>query len=232
MLHSWSMRVALAAVLALAVGPLLSWARVVPPKVGFYVYLLAAPLGLASVIAGGSSILRTHRMTPGILAIALGLCCIAVILLPAVSDQRPPPINDITTDLEHGPVFVHAGTLKENQGRDLAYPAAFRPVVQKFYKNVQPIEVREAPEAVFARAVALARQQPKWTVTHVDAAGHTFEGTAETALFHFVDDFVVRVTPVASGARVDMRSKSRDGRGDFGVNAARIRDFLSKLESS
>jgi uncharacterized protein (DUF1499 family) len=31
------------------------------------------------------------------------------------------------------------------------------------------------------------------------------------------------------GAIVDVRSKSRDGRGDLGANAARIRDFAETL---
>jgi len=38
----------------------------------------------------------------------------------------------------------------------------------------------------------------------------------------------VRPDP-AGGSRVDMRSKSRDGKGDRGVNAARIRAFETVL---
>ena len=41
---------------------------------------------------------------------------------------------------------------------------------------------------------------------------------------------MVRVRPgEGGGAIVDVRSKSRDGRGDMGVNAARIRAFAEKL---
>jgi uncharacterized protein (DUF1499 family) len=49
-------------------------------------------------------------------------------------------------------------------------------------------------------------------------------------VFRFVDDVLVRVRPAdGGGALVDVRSKSRDGRGDLGVNAARIRAFAEKL---
>ena len=51
-----------------------------------------------------------------------------------------------------------------------------------------------------------------------------------TRIFRFVDDVVVRVRPAeGGGAIVDVRSKSRDGRGDLGANAARIRAFAEKL---
>jgi uncharacterized protein (DUF1499 family) len=50
-----------------------------------------------------------------------------------------------------------------------------------------------------------------------------------TRIFRFVDDIVVRVRPSNGGSIVDVRSKSRDGRGDMGANAARIRAFRDKL---
>ena len=45
-------------------------------------------------------------------------------------------------------------------------------------------------------------------------------------LFKFVDDIVIRVVADGSGAILDLRSKSRDGKGDLGVNAGRIVAFL------
>ena len=43
---------------------------------------------------------------------------------------------------------------------------------------------------------------------------------------------VVRVAPANSGRRVDLRSSSRYGRSDFGVNAERIRDYLTALRAA
>ena len=40
---------------------------------------------------------------------------------------------------------------------------------------------------------------------------------------------MIRITPTAAGSRVDMRSVSRVGKSDVGANAARIRDFFTKL---
>jgi uncharacterized protein (DUF1499 family) len=48
----------------------------------------------------------------------------------------------------------------------------------------------------------------------------------------FTDDIVVRVTPAGAGSRIDLRSSSRYGRSDFGVNAARIRAYLTALRAA
>ena len=57
------------------------------------------------------------------------------------------------------------------------------------------------------------------------------EATSTSRLFRFVDDVVVRVRSDGAGSRVDVRSKSRDGKGDFGVNAERIRAFRARLNA-
>jgi uncharacterized protein (DUF1499 family) len=52
---------------------------------------------------------------------------------------------------------------------------------------------------------------------------------AESFWFGFKDDIVIRVVGNGLGARVDMRSVSRVGRGDLGANANRIRAFMAAL---
>ncbi len=48
----------------------------------------------------------------------------------------------------------------------------------------------------------------------------------------FTDDTVVRVAEADSGSRIDVRSASRHGRSDLGVNAARIRTYLAALHDA
>jgi uncharacterized protein (DUF1499 family) len=62
-----------------------------------------------------------------------------------------------------------------------------------------------------------------------DAREGRIEATDTTRWFGFKDDVVIRVRPHEAGSRVDVRSKSRVGRGDAGTNAARIREFRSEL---
>jgi uncharacterized protein (DUF1499 family) len=88
------------------------------------------------------------------------------------------------------------------------------------------------PAEAFARARRVAESMPAWTITAADAANGTIEAVATTRLFGFQDDIAIRVRPDGAGAsRVDVRSKSRDGQGDLGANAARIRAYVSTLEA-
>lgn len=64
----------------------------------------------------------------------------------------------------------------------------------------------------------------------------SMEATASSSTFRFVDDIVVRIRGPegadAAHAKVDIRSKSRDGQSDLGANAARIRAFQELLEAA
>ena len=79
------------------------------------------------------------------------------------------------------------------------------------------------------KAIADARaretaQRMGWTiVASVKSAGR-IEASQRSRWTSFTDDIVVPVAPANSGSRIDLRSSSSYGRGDFGVNAERIRD--------
>lgn len=52
---------------------------------------------------------------------------------------------------------------------------------------------------------------------------------AEFRVFIFIDDFKVRVETIENGCRVWVRSSSRIGHSDLGVNERRITSFFHKL---
>ncbi|HEX8439009.1 DUF1499 domain-containing protein [Archangium sp.] len=229
MLRSWSLRISLVALVLWVLGPLLAFLRVLPGMQAMLLFSLAGLVGLVGIVAGIISAVR-GKVAPGITAVALGLLALGGVLTPAFAGGGKPPINDISTDLQDVPAFTHARTLPENAGRDLSYPEDFKPVMTHFYADLKSLKLAEPPDAVFERAVTLARAHPGWTVTHVDPRARILEGVAESRVFRFRDDFVVRVRPEeGGGTKVDMRSKSRVGRGDLGANAARMHAFLQAL---
>jgi uncharacterized protein (DUF1499 family) len=221
MLRSWSVRISLLAALLALLGPLLAWVGVLPGLPGFFLYLAGIPVGFAGVVAGIiASLLGRPRQ--GLVAVGLGLAVVVGVVFPGVVSGGRPPINDVSTDLEDVPGF---------EGQSLGYPAEFKPVVRDFYKKVVPLRVDASPDTVFQQALVLAREQPRWQVTGVDPQAQAIEGVAESSIFHFRYDWVVRVRPDGVGARVDMRSRSRVGKGDLGANAERIEQFLAALAS-
>jgi uncharacterized protein (DUF1499 family) len=96
------------------------------------------------------------------------------------------------------------------------------------YPDIKPLELPLPPADAFARALDAAKGMG-WEIAAADAAAGRIEATATTPWFGFHDDVVIRVVPAPKGSRIDVRSVSRVGRGDFGTNSKRIRAYLEKL---
>lgn len=225
----WGSRLALflgtAALLAFVGGPLLAHFGIASPMAGFGLFALGGLLGIAAVIAGLAAAWRGHGLGTGLVAGALVTAVFVTVALPG---RRFPSINDITTDTANPPQFVKAQSLPGNAGRDMAYPqSAFASQQQAAYPDLRPLPLHAAADEVFKRVEATARWMPGWEITRDDAAAHTIEGIATSRLFRFKDDFVIEVRAQDDASIVQMRSKSRDGKGDIGANAARIRAFFA-----
>jgi len=218
----------LAGVGLFALGPLAIQLGVASPFLGFRIFGLGLLAGLAALLLGLVGIAttrvssgragRAHALT-GLLLGAVVVGCVAFAARPGIG---VPAINDITTDPSDPPAFSDPGK---------SYPgAAFADAQRAAYPDLAPLRFEGTPEAALAASLAAA-QELGWVIVQQDAETGTFEATDTTAIFHFVDDVSVRVRPDAAGARVDVRSKSRDGKGDLGANAARIRAFRDALGS-
>ena len=80
----------------------------------------------------------------------------------------------------------------------------------------------------FNEALDVAKSMPGWTIVASDVDAGRIEASQQSRWFPFTDDIVIRVVDEA-GSRIDMRSTSRQGLSDYGVNAARIRAYMSAL---
>jgi hypothetical protein len=196
--------------------------------VGFGLFALGGGLSLLAALATFFARLRGHPLTiPRALSLAVSIVFVTI----AALGSNDPAINDFTTDPADPPAFVHAGSLPANQGRDLAYPAEFASIQYECCADLRGSLLDATPAVAYPRVLAVSRAMPTWEVTFTDPVGGMIEAVAVTPVFGFQDDVVVRVRPAPQGGtRVDVRSKSRDGRGDIGANAARIRAFIHELE--
>jgi uncharacterized protein (DUF1499 family) len=147
--------------------------------------------------------------------------------------QQVPPIHDITTDPDNPPAFVAVAALREAAGPDrVAYEGARVAEQQRLaYPEIIPMTLSLPPATAFNRALDTA-QRMGWTIVAADDAAGRIEASDRSRWFGFTDDIVIRITPSASGSRIDLRSSSRLGRSDFGVNAARVERYLSALRAT
>lgn len=152
-----------------------------------------------------------------------------------------PPIHDISTNLDDMPQFsrlkVRADNLEEVPDMDkralkaLEPEARWRAMHRDVYGDLRTVRVPMNVEDSIRRAEALARERG-WEVVHSDPAAGLLEATETSLFFRFKDDVVVRARAAPEGgSQVDMRSISRVGQSDVGVNAARVREFLSDLQA-
>jgi uncharacterized protein (DUF1499 family) len=218
----------LVAAACLVAGPAIAHAKLVPALAGFGLFALGGLVALLVAIASVVQALRGRGLGAG-----GAVCLVAAIAFVAAASRGfgVPGINDFTTDLADPPAFREAAAIPANAGRDLSYPAAFADIQRACCSDLLPAHLAAAPDVAFGRARAAAESMPAWTVTAADPGTGHLEAVATTRVFGFQDDVVVRVRPdPAGGSRVDMRSKSRDGKGDIGANVARIRAFLAALE--
>lgn len=229
---------AVALVLAGMVGA--HW-RYLTPFGGFQLFVLGFFLGIIALLFGIIGIFATRNpirapaRPRAVVGAILGLFVVAPVLWQIATSSKYPPINDITTDADNPPEFIHAVELAPNHGRDMKYDKAkFADKQQKGYGEVAPLKMPEPPDDAFKTVAKKASEMPSWKITSSDPQSRTIEGVCTSGLFHFQDDFVIQVRPdpAGSGSLLEMRSKSRDGVGDLGVNYKRIKHFFAEVSST
>ena len=196
---------------------------------------LAAGSALASVVAIGLgwNTLEAREIARTGIALTLGLLLAYVPWQYKRTLERLPKIHDITTDTVDPPPFQAVLAAREAES---ASPATYDGAEiarqqQSAYPDLEPLETSLAPQEAFRRALQAAEAMPNWTLLVQDSAVGRIEATQKSFWFGFSDDIAIRVAANGSGSRIDMRSTSRQGRSDFGVNAARIRAYFAALKS-
>ncbi len=180
-----------------------------PWQTGFFLMRIAVYAGAAAALLAlvGLLVPRTRGMALAG-ALALGVATAAVPLEFQRRARAVPPINDISTAGDTAPAMA------AQQRR--AYP------------DIRPLVLDTRSEAAFAKALQAAREMG-WEVVSADPAAGRIEAVATTPWFGFKDDVTVRVSGQNGKSRIDVRSRSRVGRGDAGANARRIGRYLEML---
>ena len=203
-------------------------------RTGIQIMRWSASADLAAVVLTlVAAVLAYRRGARG--ALATGIAGIALSLIVAgpplyhwrLVDQLP-RIHDISTDMEKPPAYVAVLPLRKGAENSTEYSAEVAPLQKKAYPDIVPTLLDVPPEQAYARAERAARAMG-WDIAAAVPGELRIEATDTTLLFGFKDDVVIRVSASGNGSRVDVRSLSRVGRSDFGVNANRVRKYLRQL---
>ena len=191
---------------------------------GLMLFRWSAYIGIAAMVVAALAIAlpaaRRRGVVMPIIAFLIGGGAFVVPFQLQSQARGVPPINDITTDTANPPRYMTAAR---------PYPGVeFARQQRQAYPDIAPVVVPLPPRQAFERAVKAAESMG-WEVVGRDAAAGTLEAVDTTKWFGFKDDIAVRVSAAEGASRIDIRSKSRVGRGDIGTNARRIRAYAEQL---
>lgn len=197
----------------------------------------------AAFAGGAISLIGLGRSLPGnlpgmvvsVIGVVVGGYSCHTIYQQWVTVKSVPFIHDITTDTVNPPAFIAVVAAREAEGanpHDYAGETVSRQQ-ECGYPEIEPFIADAEPATAYDRALDVANSMD-WEIVAADRALGRIEATDTSTWYGFKDDIVIRVLAVkgATGSRVDVRSLSRVGRSDVGVNAARIRTYLNVLDES
>ena len=203
----------------------------------FYAAVAAAVLAVAAWALGRRG--EGSLTVVNLIALVVAVLFIGYMLNLVRISRAMPPIHDVTTNLDSVPRFFRLSLREDNfahvPAQDdprlmrMAPVDRWRALHAQSYGDLRTVRVPWTVPETIEKAEALARDRG-WEVASADPRG-VLEATATSTFFSFKDDIVLRALPnPAGGTSVDMRSVSRVGVSDLGVNARRIREFLADLQ--
>lgn len=198
---------------------------------------VAALAGILLAIIFGFLWWRDSTRRGGLMAVTgvvLGLAVIGTLGYWNNEAQKYPSIHDISTDTENPPKFRDIVHLRADAPNDTTYGDREKANIQReHYPDVETLYLEMTYPEAFDRALEAVRLMPWEQIVTVDKEAGLIEAVDRLAWFGFKDDVVIRVdtAETASRSRIDVRSVSRIGGGDIGVNAHRIRVYLGAVRN-
>ena len=191
--------------------------------------ILALVLGLFSLWSDRGR--ADAELGPARRGAVAGFAILAITLIAIAPRLGAPRINDISTDVVDPPIFRIAQADKQNANDYMLFPTEFAPIIREAYPDLQPT-LLTMPRYMAHYRVRRAAEQLGWEIVGDTPDTGRLEARTYSRFFRFVDDVVVRIRTrgdMSEYSVVDIRSRSRVGRGDLGANANRIRQFLERL---
>ena len=224
-----------AAVVLLPLGAVGTRAGLWGYQVGFLLLQMGILLALVGVICAIPGILAARRRSLSrdlwatVSGMALGFAVVVFMGMQLLKTSSAPLIHHVSTNTDDPPEFVEVVALRGEHSNTLEFDAVkIAPLQREFYPWVEPLLLRATPEEAFNEALYVLMDMGLEVVaTHPDRG--LIEAVDTTFWFGFKDDVALRVRAYPQGSVVDVRSVSRVGLTDLGVNAARVKEILRRM---
>lgn len=219
--------------------------------------IILGVIGLISIWSYGLD--GARRALAGI---GLALPIIAIPIYFGWLTLNYPAINDISTNPIEPPGFIQLDGVRPADANpiDPVFNPEHIVLQREAYPEIRPLFLGTSIEDTYEAALRVVADQD-WRVIVLDspeleeadeeisgevgaptdgesATVEVIEGVAriqavaKTLVSGFSDDIVIVISSDEGDTRVDVRSTSRYGEHDFGVNASRIRSFMIELQQA
>ena len=176
-------------------------------------------------------------------ALLIALATMGAFIAAAGKARQAPPIHDVATDWSEPLMFsdrvmqargLQSNPVVENPVLPPGHPMAGQRIADvnaKTCPQAKPITLSKSPaDAYDAMKAALKANGVK--VASEEPIKGRMEGVATSFWYGFKDDLVVRIRSEGTGSRIDIRSVSRVGLSDLGVNCKRIAAIAQALQKA
>jgi uncharacterized protein (DUF1499 family) len=196
-----------------------------------FAMITAIVLGLIGMLTRRGRAWSAEPVRRSAIALVLGIAILVPVAGFISVGAKYPPIHDISTDTDNPPKFVTllAERAAMNAPNSTDYDPAVAAKQKVAFPDLKPKDLLLPQTEAFTRALDAAKAMG-WRVAAAEPAEGRIEAVDTTFWSGFIDDIVIRVTPIGEKqSRIDVRSESRVGGGDAGKNGMRIAAYLARL---
>jgi uncharacterized protein (DUF1499 family) len=198
--------------------------------IAFLAIAVALVLAIVAVLGGVTTLIRRKPLgTSGIVGIIAALGFLGIMGYWINKGANSPPLHDVSTNLETPPAFTTL-TLRADNLLGVDTVENWRALHAKAYGDIKPVTLAKPAPAAMAAIKSLVEARG-WEVAL--ATPERIEATETQSPFKFKDDVVIIATPSADAksVQIDVRSVSRVGLSDLGLNADRVRALLTDIRA-
>lgn len=210
---------------------------------GIAMYVLIGAVGVGLLGLVWSLVGKVHRgAIVGVLLMVAGGMGAGTLYAQATMKDQLPPINDVQTDWTLPVAFTEKALRDREHDNairvrdDAVIPEgngdwsglSFAEAQKKFYIDIEPLKVKQAPPEATLEAAKAARRLG-WDVMMESPPDGMVEAVYHSPWYDLVYDVAVRVVPEGTGSRIDVRSTSRTNDRDMGEAATQLKQLIDEM---
>jgi Protein of unknown function (DUF1499) len=232
----WASRAARLALPVIVIAAFMHRGRIIDSPTFMAAAGAGVVLGLIALAVGLIAYMRIwitgdRGWRPATIGVATGLICLVPLVMAGLQASRLPLVHDVSTDVADPPAIL--GTSRYGLAGGFDDPALQAQVAEAF-PNASGRDY-PLPASVSWPLVAELADLRGWEILARRSPSGARPGTVNAVAMTWLgwrDEVSIRVTGIAGGSRVDVRSVSYEGMHDLGTNGTRIEQFLLDLDDA